>query len=63
MGAQVDEIDIARTAKLMAEQYGVGAESQAKLQADKAFLEGNIELEETWNRVIAAIRQARVGDA
>ena len=59
----MDEIDIARTAKLMAEQYGVGAESQAKLQADKALLEGNVELEETWNRVIAAIRQARTEGA
>jgi hypothetical protein len=55
----MDEIDITRTARLMIEQYGVGAESQAALNADKAFLGGNIELEQTWKRVIAAIRQTR----
>ena len=55
----MDEIDVIRTAKLMIEQYGVAAESQAALNADKAFLDGNVELEQTWKRVIAAIRQAR----
>jgi hypothetical protein len=55
----MDEIDVSRTAKLMIEQYSVAAESRASLNADKAFLEGNIELEQIWKRVVAAIRQAR----
>ena len=57
----MDEIDINQTATLMIEQYGVAAESQAKLKADKAFLDGNVELEEIWKRVAAAIRQLRAG--
>jgi hypothetical protein len=57
---QMDESDISRTAKLMIEQYGVRAESEAALRADKAFLDGNIELDQTWKRVVAAIRDLRV---
>ena len=56
----MDETDITRTAKLMIEQYGTQAESQAALKADKAFLEGNVELEQTWKRVVAAIRLGRI---
>ena len=55
----MDEIDVLHTAKLMIEQYGVEAESQATLRADKAFLDGAIEVEQTWKRVIAAIRGLR----
>jgi hypothetical protein len=55
----MDEIDVLHTAKLMVEQYGVEAESQAILRADKAFLDGDIELEQTWKRVIAAVRGLR----
>jgi hypothetical protein len=55
----MDEIDVLHTAKLMIEQYGVAAESQAILRADKAFLDGAIEVEQTWKRVIAAIRGLR----
>ena len=59
----MDEIDVLRTAKLMLEQFGVGAESQAALRVDKAFLDGDIELEQTWKRVVAAIRTLRAEDA
>ena len=58
----MDEIDVKQTAMLMIEQYGVAAESQASLNADKAFLDGNVELEQTWKRVFAAIRQIRTGN-
>ena len=58
----MDEIDVIQTALLMIEQYGVAAESQAALNADKAFLDGNIELEQTWKRISAAIRQMRTGN-
>ena len=56
----MDEIDVLRTAKLMLEQYGVGAESQAALRVDKAFLDGDVELEQIWKRVVAAIRTLRI---
>ena len=56
----MDEIDVLRTAKLMIEQYGVAAESQAVLRADKAFLDNNVELEQIWKQVIAAIRALRI---
>jgi hypothetical protein len=55
----MDEIDVLHTAKLMLEQYGVEAESQAALRVDKAFLDGDVELEQTWKRVVAAIRALR----
>lgn len=55
----MDEMDILHTAKLMVDQYGVGAESQAALRVDKAFLAGDVELEQTWKRVVAAIRTLR----
>jgi hypothetical protein len=47
----------------MIKKYGVGAESQAALRADKAFLDGAVEIEENWQRVIAAIRALRSKDA
>jgi hypothetical protein len=56
----MDEIDVLGTAKLMLEQYGVGAESQAALRVDKAFLAGDVELQQTWKRVVAAIRTLRI---
>jgi hypothetical protein len=55
----MDQTDILRTARLMIEQHGVAAESQATLEADKAFLSGNTELEQTWKRVMAAIADLR----
>lgn len=55
----MDEIDVLHTAKLMVEQYGVAAELQAALRVDKAFLDGDVELEQTWKRVVAAIRTLR----
>ena len=57
--ASMDEIDVLHTAKLMLEQYSVEAESQAALRVDKAFLAGDVELEQTWKRVVAAIRKLR----
>jgi hypothetical protein len=59
----MDQTDILHTARLMIEEYGVGAESQAALRADKAFLDGAVEIEENWQRVIAAIRALRSKDA
>jgi hypothetical protein len=59
----MDEADIVHTAKLMIEQYGVEAESQAALRADKAFLDGAVEMEQSWKRVIAAIRTLRSKDS
>jgi hypothetical protein len=59
----MDQTDILHTARLMIEEYGVGAESQAALRADKAFLEGAVEIEENWKRVIAAIRTLRSKDS
>jgi len=55
----MDQADILQTAQLLIAQYGVLAESQAALEADKAFLAGNIELEETWKRIRAAISDLR----
>lgn len=55
----MDEADVLQTAKLMVEQFGVAAESQAALRVDKAFLDGDVELEQTWKRVVAAIRTLR----
>ena len=51
----MDQSDITQTAKLMIEQHGVAAESQAALEADKAFLAGKTEVEENWKRIRAAI--------
>jgi hypothetical protein len=53
----MDESDILQTAKLLIAEYGLAARSQAAFRADKAFLQGSIEGEETWKRVIAAIRE------
>jgi hypothetical protein len=58
--ALMDEVDVLRTAKLMLDQYDVEAESQAALCVDKAFLAGDIELEQTWKRVVVAIRTLRI---
>jgi hypothetical protein len=55
----MDQTDILRTARLMIEQHGVAAESQARLEADKAFLGGNTELEQIWKQVVAAITDLR----
>jgi hypothetical protein len=62
-GCPMDEIDVLHTAKLMLDQYGVEAEPQAALRVDKAFLAGDIELEQTWKRVVAAIRKLRNEEA
>ena len=55
----MDEADVLQTAKLMIDEYGVAAESQAALRVDKAFLDDDIELEQTWKRIVAAIRSLR----
>lgn len=55
----MDEADVLHTAELMIDEYGVAAESQAALRVDKAFLDGDIELEQTWKRIVAAIRSLR----
>jgi len=55
----MDEADVLQTARLMVEQFGLGAESQAVLRVDKAFLDGDVELEQTWKRVVAIIRTLR----
>jgi hypothetical protein len=55
----MDEMDVLQTANLMIEQYGVAAESQAALRVDKAFLADDVELEQTWKRVVAAIATLR----
>lgn len=55
----MDEADVLHTAELMIDEYGVAAESQAALRVDKAFLDGDIELEQIWKRIVAAIRSLR----
>lgn len=55
----MDEMDVLQTANLMIEQYGVAAESQAALRVDKAFLADDVELEQTWKRVVAATATLR----
>lgn len=56
---KIDDSDILRTAKLLLEEFGVGAESHAAFRADKAFVEGSVEGEQIWRRVIAAIIELR----
>lgn len=59
----MDEMDVLQTANLMVEQYGVAAEYQAALRVDKAFLASDVELEQTWKRVVAAITTLRCESA
>jgi hypothetical protein len=57
----MDESDILQTARLLIAEYGLAARSQAAFRADKAFLQGSIEGEETWKRVAAAIHELQSG--
>ena len=61
-GATMADIDVIQTAILMIEQYGPAAETQAKLNVEKAFLDGDAELEEAWKRVVAAIQQMKTSN-
>jgi len=56
------DIDVIQTAILMIEQYGAAAETQAKHNVEKAFLDSDRELEETWKRVVAAIQQMKASN-
>ena len=61
-GAGMADIDVIQTAILMIEQYGPAAETQAKLNVEKAFQDGDAELEEAWKRVVAAIQQMKASN-
>lgn len=55
----MNEADILQTAKVMLEQYGTDAEAQAAKRADRALVQGSIEGEQIWQRVVAAILEMR----
>jgi hypothetical protein len=59
----MNEADILQTAKMMLEQYGTDAEAQAAKRADRALLQGSIEGEQIWQRVVAAILEMRGTDS
>ena len=51
----IDELDIWRSAYLVIEKHGDGAELAASLRADELLANGDVEGERTWRRIYAAI--------
>ena len=51
----MNEADILDTAKLMIAEHGAEAAAHAARRADRALLQGSVEGEQIWRRVIAVI--------
>lgn len=55
----IADIDIWRTAWLMIDRYGEGAEFEAASRADKLLEDGDLEGATVWRRVLAAMDEMR----
>lgn len=53
----VSDLDIWRSAHLVIEKHGDEAELAASLRADELLANGDVEGEQTWRRILAAIVQ------
>jgi len=53
----MDEIDIWRSAKLLADQHGVDAAIHAAMKADHFLEQGDLEGAAVWRRIIRAIEE------
>jgi len=51
----IDDPDIFRAAKLLADQHGKDAPIRAAQRADKLLAEGDLEGSAVWRRILAAI--------
>jgi len=53
----MNELDIWRTAKVLIDAHGEGAEIEAAMRADLAIDQGNAAVENIWKRVLRAIQE------
>lgn len=53
----VSEIDIYRTAKVLIDKYGVDAEIFARVRADELLIEGDLDGQRVWMRIIEAVEE------
>lgn len=51
----MEEIDIWRTAKILIDAHGDGAELEAAMRADKALEDGYLDAVNVWKRVMASV--------
>ena len=51
----MEEIDIWRTAKILIDAHGDGAELEAAMRADKALEDGYLDAVKVWKRVFKAV--------
>jgi hypothetical protein len=56
----VDEIDILRTAKLLADQYGRRATIHAAMKADALLEAADLDGYAVWRRIIVAIEEMQL---
>ena len=59
----VDEIDILRTAKLLADQYGRRATIHAAMKADALLEAADLDGYSVWRRIIRAIEEMQLTQA
>ena len=53
----MDDKDIYRAAKLMAEQYGADAATHAAIRADQMLRAGDLDGQAVWKRIVRAIEE------
>ena len=54
-GRPLEEIDIWRTAKILVDAHGAGAELEAAMRGDKAMEDGHADAVDVWKRVMRAV--------
>ena len=56
------DLDIYRSAKLLVDQYGVGASLHAANRADEMLEKGDLDGQATWLRIYAAVMEMLRGE-